>query len=424
MTRNVSINIPYGEKILTVELELRNLSAVLEPQPMASVPDVTAEVYRALKHPIGVAPLEELVRNTQQVVIIADDITRLTPTYQLLPPLLEKMNAAGISDQQITLVIALGTHRPMTDAECRVKYGEEVVNRIAIENHDYHDPQCLVDLGVTASGTPILINRTVYEADFVIGIGAIMPHHIPGFAGGAKIVQPGISGSETTAATHLLSVRQRPHFLGEVENEVRAEMEMVAEQAGLTAILNVALNANGEVVHAVFGDQRQAFRAGVKTCREIYACAFDAPADIVIAGAFPAEIEFWQSHKALYPAHMVAKPGATIILVSPCPEGVAVMHPEMLEFTAWSTEEIDTGVREGCIKDGVAAALAMAWAKVRANRQISLVSDGISAEKTQALGYVSFPTVQAALDEALGRHGPDAKIHILPKAAETLPVPS
>ncbi len=423
MSRRVVIHIPYGEKALTVEVEQRNLGAVLEPQPTPSCPDVPAEVRRALEHPIGAPPLRELVHSVRRVALIADDLTRLTPAHQLLRPLLEELNAAGISDQQITLVIALGTHRPMNEAECRAKYGAEIVERIAIENHDCHDPDRLVDLGLTAQSTPILINRTVYEADCVIGVGSILPHHICGFAGGAKIIQPGVSGAETTAATHLLSVRQRPYFLGEVENEVRTEMEAVAEQAGLTAILNVALNGEGKVVRAAFGDQRQAFRAGVETCREIYACQFDTPADIVIAGAFPAEIEFWQSQKALYPADMVAKPGGTIIVVSPCPEGVAVMHSEMLEFTAWSPEEIDAGVREGRIEDRVAAALAMAWAKVRVGRQISLVSDGISDEETRALGYMPFSTVQEALEEALSRHGPEAMVHILPRAAETLSVP-
>ena len=435
MSKSVSIEIPCGlgqsdeEKALTVEVDQRNLGMVLEPQPTPPCPDVTAEVRRALEHPIGAPLLKELARGARRVVLIADDITRLTPAHQLLPPLLEELNAAGVSDQQITLVIALGTHRPMNEVECRAKYGAEIVERIAIENHDCHDPDRLVDLGVTAQGTPILINRTVYEADCVIGVGSILPHHICGFAGGAKIIQPGVSGAETTAATHLLSVRQRPYFLGEVENGVRAEMEVVAEQAGLTAILNVALNGEGEVVRAVFGDQRQAFRAGVEICREIYACHFDTAcrsdrgADIVVAGAFPAEIEFWQSQKALYSADMVAKPEGTIIVVSPCPEGVAVMHSKMLEFTAWSPEEIDAGVREGRIEDRVAAALAMAWAKVRMGRHISLVSDGISAEETRALGYVPFYTVQEALEEALSRHGPEARVHILPRAAETLPVP-
>jgi len=199
-------------------------------------------------------------------------------------------------------------------------------------------------------------------------------------------------------------------------------MEAVAEQAGLTAILNVVLNGEGNVVRAVFGDQRQAYRAGAETCREIYACAFDRPADIVIAGAFPAEIEFWQSQKALYPADMTVERNGTIILIAPCPEGVAVMHSGMLEFTAWSADEIDAAVRGGQIRDGVAAALAMAWAKVREGRRVSFLCGGICAEETEALGYTPFDSVQEALAEAFSRHGGEATVHILPRAAETLPV--
>ncbi len=422
MPKTVPVEIPYGPMTLRVEVDQRNLGAVLEPRSTPPSPDVAVEVRRALEHPIGSSPLRELAQRAQRVALVVDDMTRLTPTDQILPLLLEELSAAGVPDERMVLVIALGTHRPMNEEECKAKYGAETVQRIAIENHDCHDLERLVDLGVTAQGTPVLINRTEYEADCVIGVGSILPHHICGFAGGAKIIQPGVSGTETTAATHLLSVRQRPNFLGEVENAVRTEMEAVAEQAGLAAILNVVLNGEGEVVRAVFGDQRQAYRAGAEICREIYACSFDRPADIVIAGAFPAEIEFWQSQKALYPADITVQQNGTVILVSPCPEGVAVMHSGMLDFTAWSADEIDAAVRGGQIKDGVAAALAMAWAKVREGRQISLVCDGISAEETAALGYVSCDNVQEALAEALSRHGSEATVHVLPRAAETLPV--
>ena len=423
MPTTVSIDIPYGTDTLTVEVPQCNVGTVLGPQHTPPCPDVVEEVWRALSHPIGTPPLRDLARGAQHVALIADDVTRLTPTQQLLPPLLEELSAAGVADEQVTLVVALGTHRAMTEAECEAKYGAEIVKRLVIENHDCHAADRLVNLGLTALGTPVLVNRTVYESDCVIGVGTILPHHISGFSAGAKIIQPGVSGAETTAATHLLSVRQRAHFLGQAENDVREDMEATADRAGLAAILNVTLNGEGELVRALFGDPRKAFRAGIESCRRISAGHFKGQADIVIAGAFPAEIEFWQSQKALYPADMVCRPGGTIIVVSPCPEGVAVMHPEMVEFTAWSPEEIDAGVREGRIEDGVAAALAMAWAMVRTGRQVSLVSDGVSVEETQALGYVSFPTVQAALREALHRHGPEARVHVLPRAAETLPVP-
>jgi hypothetical protein len=94
----------------------------------------------------------------------------------------------------------------------------------------------------------------------------------------------------------------------------------------------------------------------------------------------------------------------------------------MLSYTAWSADEIDAAVRRGQVVDQVAAALAMAWARVREGRRVSLVSDGISDEDTRALGFVPFRGLEEALIEALSRHGPDATIHVLPKATEILPV--
>ena len=422
MSKTVSIEIPYAETTLTVQLDRHNLGEVLEPQPVAPCPDLDAEVRRALEHPIGVPSLKELAGDAERVAIVVDDMTRITPVDGLLPPLLGELSSAGVGDDQITIVIALGTHRPMSEEECVARYGADIVARLAIENHNCHDPDGLVDLGVTDQGTPILLNRTVYEADCVIGVGSIMPHHISGFTAGAKIIQPGVSGAETTAATHLLSARRRPYFVGLVENVVRDEMERVADKAGLTAILNVVVNGEGHLVRAVFGDHRKAFRVGVETCREVYSCQFHTLADIVIAGAFPGQIEFWQSQKALHPAHMVTKPGGTIIVVSPCPEGVAVTHPQLLRFAAWSAQEISHALRDGDIEDRVAGALALAWAKIRADRQISLVSEGICSADTRAMGHFPFPTVQSALEEAYSRHGRGAKVHVMPKAAETLPI--
>ena len=168
--------------------------------------DVKEEVIRALERPIGSGPLREIVKGAGKVVIVADDNTRLTPTDRILPVLLDEMNAAGVKDSQITVIIALGTHRFMTPQEILEKFGAEVVRRVAVKNHDYKNPAGLVDLGTTPNGTHVTVNREAYEADFKIGVGSIVPHHIPGYAGGAKIVQPGICGERTTAETHLLSV--------------------------------------------------------------------------------------------------------------------------------------------------------------------------------------------------------------------------
>jgi nickel-dependent lactate racemase len=165
-----------------------------------------------------------------------------------------------------------------------------------------------------------------------------------------------------------------------------------------------------------------AFLAAAAVSRAALSASFSERADIVVAGSFPADLEFWQAHKTLYPAELAAKPGGTLIIVTPCPEGVAVMHPQMLEYTAWSAAEIDAAVVAHRIADVPAAALAIAWAHVRAGRQVSLVSRGLSDDQALKLGFVPFATVEAALEDAFRRHGRKATVTVLPRAPETLPI--
>jgi lipopolysaccharide export system protein LptA len=221
---------------------------VYSPREIPHKEDVETILRRSLAHPIGTRPLRDLVAGKENVVIVADDNTRLTPTHLIIPILLNEMNAAGIPDSKISVVIALGTHRFMTEEEILKKFGEEVVRRVPVINHPFKDPKELVDLGTTANGTRIQVNKRVYEADFKIGVGSIVPHHIPGFAGGSKIVQPGVCGEQTTADTHLLSVRAKRSYLGILDNPVRVELDIIARKVGLHTILNTVLDKNGEVV--------------------------------------------------------------------------------------------------------------------------------------------------------------------------------
>jgi nickel-dependent lactate racemase len=296
------------------------------------------------------------------------------------------------------------------------------VSRVRVFNNPWEDPDQMADLGATPNGTPIQVGRAALEADFLIGLGSIVPHHISGFSAGAKIVQPGICGPVTTGATHYFSTRTRRSYLGAVENPVRAEMEAIADRVGLKTVFNVVLDGAGRLVRAFYGDPRLAFRAGVELAREVYAVPLPEQADVVVAGAFPCDIEFWQAHKSLYPADLSVRDGGTVIVVAPCPEGVSVTHQDMLNFTALEAEEIEAGIEAGEIGDLVSGGLALAWAKMRQRARISLVSDGISDEETRALGFTPFASLDDALAEALGRYGPEAQVLVLTHAPETLPI--
>ena len=413
--------LPYGRESIEIRIPEKNLVGVYSPRDAAPVTDVEAEIRRALASPIGALPLREQVRGRKNAVLIADDNTRLTPTDILIPILLNECNAAGIPDSAIRVIIALGTHRFMTDDEIRDKFGAETLRRVQIVNHPYKDPAALIDLGTTKNGGRILINRQDVEADFKMGIGSIVPHHIPGYAGGAKIIQPGVSGEETMAYTHLLSVRAPRSYLGVLENPVREELDAMARRVGMNTILNTVLNRHGQVVQAFFGDVAEAFRAGVARSREIYDVPIPEEADIVLSSSHPCDIEFWQAHKTLYPSDLAVKAGGIVIVATPCHEGIAQTHCNMLEMAPYGSRRLREMVSAREIEDEVGAALAIAWAQVREREEVWMVSDGISPEESEKLGFRYFASIQEALDAALAQKGSCARVTVLTHAPDMLP---
>jgi nickel-dependent lactate racemase len=409
------VTLPYGPKSVEIRIPEKNLVGIYSPRDAAPVTDVQAEIRRALALPIGSLPLREQLRGRKNAVLIADDNTRLTPTDILIPILLDECNAAGIPDSSVCVIIALGTHRFMTADEIREKFGDEIIN------HPCKDPAALVDLGTTQNGGRIRINRMVVEADFKMGIGSIVPHHIPGYAGGAKIIQPGVSGEETTAYTHLLSVRAPRSYLGVLENPVREELDAMARKVGMNTILNTVLNRHGRVVQAFFGDVAEAFRVGVARSREVYDVPIPEEADIVLSSSHPCDLEFWQAHKTLYPSDLAVKAGGIVIVATPCYEGVAQTHCNMLDMTPYGSRRLREMVAARELEDQVGAALAIAWAQVKEREEVWIVSDGIRPDEAAKLGFRHFASAQGALDAALAQKGPSARVTVLTHAPDMLP---
>ncbi len=199
-------------------------------------------------------------------------------------------------------------------------------------------------------------------------------------------------------------------------------MEQIAAQVGLKAIFNAVLGPTGSLIQAFYGDVIHAHRAGVAASQAVYGVALPGLADIVIAGSHPCDLEFWQAHKSLYPADMAVKEGGTIIILTPCPEGVSVTHDAMLEFTAQDADSIQRDIDSGVIQDVVSGALALAWAKVRQRVRVCLISDGITPEEARALGFMPYANLDAALSAAFTRHGSQAKVTIFTHTPDTLPL--
>ena len=167
---------------------------------------------------------------------------------------------------------------------------------------------------------------------------------------------------------------------------------------------------------------RPAFARAVRLARRIYGVPFHETPDVVVANSHPCELDFWQSHKAQYPAQRLVRPGGTIVVCTPAPEGVSPVHTDLLDYTAWPSAEIKAAYRSGRITNGVAAALAVAWAVVREKAQVITFSPGIPPEHKAKLGHTHAPSLQWAVDEALRRQGRHARVAVLTHAPDLLPV--
>ncbi len=414
-----------GGELLTFEVPRENVIWELRPDDLPPVDDEDRAIKEALEHPIGITRLKELVAPGMKVAILSDDFTRPTPRRRLIPPILDELNSAGVADGDIRVIIALGAHRYMTEEEVRDCFGEEILSRVEVINHRWMDSDELIDLGETRNGTPIIINKGAYEADFLIGVGSIVPHTFAGFSGGAKIVQPGISGSSTTAATHFLLCKDDDRaleFAGTVGNPAMKEMREVAKRAGLKFIVNVVFNSKKELVKVVAGDVVKAHEAGIEVSGDIFIRDIETRADIVIVDAHPAEADMWQATKPLSYSRRAVKDGGTVIFVTAAPDGIAPTHPSLEERGRLCYSEIKRMMLEDEWEDRVAGSILLVIKKGTEGVDVRVVSQGLTKEMMERMSLLYAETIQEALDEAFSKHGRDATVGIINHGGDVLPV--
>jgi len=420
------IAFPYYEDIPPFEAPDGSLLGVYQPEKVEPPAPTSELIARAFGNPVDSPPIRDLARGSKTALILTDDYTRKTPVRGVLSVLIPELLAAGISRESIGILVALGTHRPMTDAEMLAEFGDDVLRNFRVSNHEWRNRDCLVDYGTTEAGTPILVNRMVEEADFIFGIGQIVPHRIAGFSGGGKIVQPGICGAETTAETHWRSAMYAgSEILGVADNPVRLEIESVAEKVGLAAIANAVCDADGRLIAMFVGDPVAAHRAGAELSRRVYGVRIPEPADILVIDSYPMDIDLWQGAKALYAGELAVKKDGVAILIAPCPEGVSRTHYLILEEGYRHSWETISLVESGRITDKIVAAhLVRVGRVIRDNGTGILVSQGICRADTEKLGFKYAPTPQDALDMAFDIKGRDASVLVIRQGGAALPIQS
>jgi len=421
----MKVKLPYRNKSIEVDIPEDNLLTLASPKRIRGSNDAEAEIDRALNNPISTRKIEEIVKPGDSIILIVDDNTRLTPCPKILPKVIERLKEAGVRENNIRVVIATGTHRSLSQEEVERKVGTEIFRRIEVLNHNWKDKDNLIYIGKTTNGTPIEVNRYVLKAKVKIGVGNVIPHPLTGWSGGAKIIQPGVCGKSTTAATHILGAIYPNSFLGVVDNPIRREIESVAREVGLTMIINTVLNHRGEVAKVFAGDFIKAHREAVKEAKHIWGVKVPTLADIVIVSSYPCDLDFWQAAKALCSAELMIKRGGDIIFLTPCPEGISTEdeHLKVIkELAGYRSKDIYRIAKQKGITDLCAVTTAVSAAKHRELANITLISDGLKEKEAQLLGFNYELTVEGALKKALKRQGENAKVSVLTHGGESLPI--
>ena len=418
------VRLDYGKSGLEVELPDNNLIGVLGLRPAPVLSNPTAEVVAALSQPIGTLPLVELATGRRDACIVLCDITRPVPNKILLPPVLHLLETAGIPSENITILIATGTHRPNWGKELHALIGEETATRYRVVNHDCHDKEAQQWLGVSPNGVPVWLDKTYCEADLKLTIGLIEPHFMAGFSGGRKLVMPGIAAFETVQRWHCPRFLESPLATnGSVEgNPVHEESLAIAKMMPPDLILDVTLDEANQITGVFAGELEQAWRQGVAFALEHVRAEAKELADIVVttcAGA-PLDATFYQAVKGMVGALPVVKPGGTIIIASECAEGVGspdftrvLLETQDLEAFVAHISQPDVFVPEEWEVEELA--------KATRHAEIICVADGIPAEILAQCFVIPATSVEQGIEFALARHGENARLLAIPRGPYVIP---
>jgi nickel-dependent lactate racemase len=390
---------------------------VLDAKSAAALPDPIGAIEDALDRPSAGLPLGELARGMRSAAISVCDITRPAPNRVVLPPVLRRLEAAGIARENIVILIATGLHRPATPEEIREIVRDEIAREYRIENHDARNPAQHRFLKSTAAGTPVYIDERFVNADLRMSLGFIEPHLMAGFSGGRKLVAPGLAAQETIKVLHSPRFMREPRAVeGSVEdNPLHRELVEIAGMAGHNFMVDVALARDRKIAAVFAGEPVQAHRRGVEFVSRTLLQTLTRPVDAVITtgAGYPLDLTYYQCIKGITAASHIVRDGGRILIVGACAEGCGSpeftamlgLHHGPEAFLA-AIEEAPVTVDQWQIEK-----LALVARRV----DVSYCVPGLASEFRQQLWGAAFEDPNLAVEALLNGLPPGARVAVIPE---------
>lgn len=418
----MQIDLAFGTAGIKANLPAGFRYRVLEARSAQPLADWQSALESALDRPIDSPPLSELARGKRSAAISVCDITRPAPNRKTLPPVLRRLEQAGIPRENITILIATGLHRPATDAEIREICGAEIASAYRVQNHDARDLKSHRPLGSTASGTQVYIDERFVAADVHITLGFIEPHLMLGFSGGRKLVAPGLAAQETIKVLHSSRfMRDTRAVEGSVDdNPLHRELLEIARMARHDFILDVALARDRSIAGVFAGHSEKAHRRGVEFVSQVLLETIDEPVDAVIttSAGYPLDLTFYQAIKGVTAAAHIVKPGGRILLVAACTEGAGA--PEFRQML------LENGSDTGFLKQLQGQPVTVdQWqleklALVTTEQRLLCYVPGLPAEYHANLWGRAYPSLDQAIQALTDGLPANANIAVIPEGPYVL----
>jgi nickel-dependent lactate racemase len=278
----------------------------------------------------------------RSVCVIVPDATRSCPLPLLLSAVHEALDGRATG---VTVLIALGTHAPMTDEQLARHLGGPYPG-FTVKNHEWWRPEELVTIGTIPAervgelsegrmheAVDVVLNRAVTEHDVCLVIGPVFPHEVVGFSGGNKYFFPGVAGQEIIDFSHWLgALITSAQIIG--TRGITPVRALIDEAAAMIPSRRLALclvveSGTGALHAAAFGPPERAWAAAAEVSAQTHVQYLDAPVRRVLS-VIPAKYDdMWTGAKGFYKVEPIVADGGQVILYAPHITRIAAMHPEI-----------------------------------------------------------------------------------------------
>jgi len=424
----MEVNLLYGRKGLICKMPDGAKVRVIEKPAFPETAPPAELIESALANPIGSPPLSTLAKGRQSACILICDITRPVPNGLFLQRMVRQLMDAGIAQDEITVLVATGLHRPNEGAELAELVGDPwVIDNIRVENHFAMNDGDHIDLGITTGrGVPVKLDRRFVEADLRIATGLVEPHFMAGFSGGRKVVAPGVAHHETIRTFHSARFMEDPaaRECNLDNNPLHEEQLEIVGMLGEVYALNTVIDDKRRLVFASFGEIIQSHMAAVDFVRDFTAIPVGRRFKTVVTSAagYPLDQNYYQTVKGMVTPLDILEPGGTLIIAAECAEGIGSDHFRTCQerLVALGADAFLETLLEKSLADIDEWQTEMQLKPMRTG-QVQLYTSGLSDEDFAITGVERITDIGKAVANSIAAHG-DQDVAVIPEGPYVVPL--